>query len=388
MWRRLVGMAVFLVAAASSLAVPLAQRAVARPGPKATVLWKIAQPGWGRADADGAMAFFLTDRHDVVGVDAADGNIRWTQRTTDVDPSIGTGVVLAGGTLLAGDYNLHAYVRTSGALRWRFVPSTGFAPGVFLGSATPTVAFAGSGSGDLYAIDLATGLARWTAVVSPFTTSVFEPVFDGDTVFAGYTTFSAPTSGGVIALDAENGEEKWRASLHAPAGSTLGAGAAGPVVVAGDVVIASNRAGSIDAFSRVDGVPLWSIPALNLPLFPNAPVPELPGPKPDIRALAVSGSTLFAGSSVGYTIAYDLSTRRERWRHMGLQNGSIAVRITADEQCVYVPSFAGRVTAIDVRSGSERWQFGDYLNRAVWPPAVVGDLAYVSAFGGLFQLKR
>ena len=365
-----------------------AQRAVARPGPQATVLWKVNTRAYGHAAVDSSTVYFLSGSHQVTAVSLVNGSVRWQRETGEADPVVGNGVVLAGTTVIAGDYNVTAWDRTTGAFRWRFVPPIGFGAGAYLGAVAGDMVLAGSASGQVYAIDWSSGLARWIATVEDGTRAlVYEPVLDGDLVFAGYTVMSTPTHGGVVALSAGTGEERWRVELPRPPNG-IGVGAAGKPLVIDDLVVVANRDGSIHALARNDGESRWVVTGLNLPLFPNSPFPEPPGPKTDFRALAASGRTLFAGSLLGYVVAYDLDTRRERWRHLGGQNGSIGFHLTADAQALYFPSFSGRLTAVNVTNGVERWRIGDGLNTFLFPPALDGSAAYASAFGGFYALRK
>jgi outer membrane protein assembly factor BamB len=364
------------------------QRAVARPGPQASVIWKVDGGAYGHAAVDSSSAYFLSRTHEVTAVDRATGSIRWRRHTGEVDPMVGNGVALASDVVVAGDYDITAWNRTTGAFRWRFVPAVGFGPGAYLGSVTDQTVFAGSGSGQVHAVDTPSGRPRWMAVVEDSVqTVVYEPVLDGDMVFVSYTAMSAPTWGGVVALDASTGHERWRSVLPA-ASNGIGVGAAGKPLVVENLVLVANRDGSIHALARLTGVPVWVIPPLGLPLIPNSPVPQPPGPRADFRALARHERTLFAGSLVGYIVAYDLDSRRELWRHMGGQNGSIGFHMAVDAQALYFPSFSGRLTAVSIARGVERWRIGDWQNAIYFPPALSGDVAYASAAGGFYALRR
>lgn len=191
-------------------------------------------------------------------------------------------------------------------------------------------------------------------------------------MFAGYTQFTAPQTGGVVALDTVTGREQWRTAFPAATNLRVGVGSAGGVVVVNGVVIAAAGDGRIHGLRRVTGAHLWSIP----------PVGE---GAPDVRALAVTGRTLFAGSLTGRVVAYDTSTRRERWRDGDPLDGSIAFEIASDRRNVYVPYLAGRLVALDAATGVERWRTRDDLKGFVWPPAPgAGRLVAAASVAGLF----
>jgi outer membrane protein assembly factor BamB len=367
---------------------PVGRRAVARPGPEASVIWKLAMHAYGHAAADPATAYFLSASHEVVAVSSHDGALRWRQPTGESDPVVGNGVQLAGSTLVAGDYNITAWDRETGTFRWRFVPSRGFGPGAYLGAVNDELVFAGSASGHLYGIELESGRTRWMRTIADGgQTVVYEPVLDRDLLAAAFATIATPTAGGLAVFEALSGRELWRV-LFPVSANGIGVGAAGKPLMVSGLVIVANRDGVIHAFARDTGAPAWTLPALDVRLLPDSPVPAPPGPRPDFRALAASGRALFAGSLFGDVIAYDLDTRQERWRHLGGQNGSIGFHLSADTQTLYFPAFSGRLTAVHTATGVERWRIGDRDNMFLFPPVIAGDVAYATAFTGFYALRR
>jgi outer membrane protein assembly factor BamB len=82
--------------------------------------------------------------------------------------------------------------------------------------------------------------------------------------------------------------------------------------------------------------------------------------------------------------AFDLEARRERWRFALAEGGSVALRLTVDRDTVYVPHLGGRLVALSVADGHQRWQIGGLSDGLSWAPAVVGDVAYAAARAGLF----
>jgi len=99
----------------------------------------------------------------------------------------------------------------------------------------------------------------------------------------------------------------------------------------------------------------------------------------DFRSLARSGRTLVAGSLTGVVDAYDLTTHEKRWRYSGELNGSIAFALGADERYVYVPYVGGRLVALNIADGTERWRKTicdlDLYYYASAAPIVAGQLA-------------
>ena len=138
--------------------------------------------------------------------------------------------------------------------------------------------------------------------------------------------------------------------------------------------------GGLRALSRAAGDLLWELPAVTRP--------DGRRQERDWRALALSGTSLVAGSLSGVVTAFDMRTRRERWRFVLPEGGSVALRLTVDGDTVYVPHLGGRLVALSVADGRERWQMGGLSDGFSWAPAVVGDVAYAAARAGLFALPR
>jgi outer membrane protein assembly factor BamB len=348
-------------------------------------VWHVDGRGHGRPAVGSGIVYFLSARHEVRAFDAQTGGALWTADTGEPGAATsGSAVVLSGDAVVAGDYNLVAFDRRTGAFRWRFVPAIGYAPGIYVGGATSDVVLAGSAEGRLYAVWSATGELKWNAVVSadPLTT-VFAPVTDGTVIAAGYTTFHAPNAGGVVLLDLASGRELWRAEFPKAPDPLLGTGSAGGPVIAGNVICASSGDGTIYMFDRRDGSVRWSIPGIpGLPGILRGPLspPQESAHGADYRPLALSGSTLIAGSLKGPVVAYDLRTRRRRWRYVDEGGGSVAFGISADEEAVYVPFYSGRQVALDLESGRERWRTADPRAGFLW--RAVSDSRRVYLAGG------
>jgi len=295
---------------------------------------------------------------------------------------------------VVGDYNLIAFDRTTGAFRWRFVPLVGYGPGIYLGHATPSLVLAGSPAGRVYAISTAAGELVWSAVIAnDGRTTVFQPVVDRGDVAVVFATFSAPPRGGAALLDLATGRERWRASFPAVADSLLGTGAAGGPVMTDDLVITASGDGTIHAFDRRNGMTRWTLPPV-VTSIPGIPAPG-PGPRPpplssgaDFRPLTVSGRTLIAGSLGSHVVAYDLASRRERWRHVDIASGSVSFAAASDERYAYLPYVSGRHIAIDAVTGVERWRTGTHEGFR-WPAAAANGRVYLAGSkGGFVALQR
>ena len=349
--------------------------------PITTPRWQVVAAGRGQPAVMEDTAWFLTRTHDVFAVDIGTGRLRWRRSTGEPgDETLGSSVVAVDARIVAGDYALLAMDARSGERLWRFEPSDGYGPGLYLGDAGHGLVFAGSPAGRLYAVRAEDGVMAWSyrAAAEPKTT-VFEPVSSGIDVAAGYTTFGSRQGGGVILVDRDTGQERWRREFPGRGEEATGFG--GGVVFCGDAVIASSGDGEIHAFDCRTGRLLWTLPA----------VVRSDGRRQerDWRALAASGTTLVAGSASGIITAWDVETRRERWRYAHPDGGSTGGHLTAGDAVLYVPHLGGRLVSIDLRDGRPRWQTGGWADGFIWAPTMSRRGVYaVGSHAGLVELPH
>lgn len=378
---------VVLIAAAgaASAGVFAAQPSnVPTPGPTASVVWHLPGESVGRPTHDDDTAYFLSKSREVVALRTDTGAVRWRTgtgvRSTDAifgDTTAGTAVRLAGETVVAGDWDVVGFDRRTGRRRWTYEAPGGDGPGLFLGATAGEIVYTGSPDGRMYAIDAARGRLVWTTRVvdTPGVRStVFDPVVDGDLVAATYSTYDVPGVGGVAVLDAASGRVRWRTEFPKPREawqSTIRAG--GPVWV-DDMLVAAATDGNIYAFDAATGGVRWAFPRLEGPFSSAIASTDI-----DQRALVRAGRVVVAGSTTGLVVAYDVDTRRERWRHDAGYWGSTTFSLAADDRLVYLPFFGGFLVAVDLVSGQEQWRFGDFRMGFLWAPAPHGDRVYASA---------
>ncbi|MEQ1872057.1 MAG: PQQ-binding-like beta-propeller repeat protein, partial [Vicinamibacterales bacterium] len=298
--------------------------------------WSVVGAGWGRPAADDASAYFLTAEHHVVAIDLASSRVRWRQRTggSGARP-LGSRVLVAGSSVVAGDSALVALARHDGHERWRFDPDDGGTVGPYLGVASADTIYSGSSSGRLHAVVAASGVRRWSALPvggGPGTT-LYEPIVDGGQVFAGFTTFLPKKSGGVVAVDANTGAPLWRTLF--PSSRGRAEAWAGGLAVAGNLVIASSSSGQIVGFDRSTGETLWRVENIDgVASSGSGPPAASSDSAPDFRPIVVSKSQFVAGSLLGTVVAYDLETRRQRWSAGGRWLGSVAMAMVTDSDVV------------------------------------------------------
>ncbi|MEO7190145.1 MAG: PQQ-binding-like beta-propeller repeat protein [Vicinamibacterales bacterium] len=344
--------------------------------------WVVAGHARGTPDVRDHVVYFLSRGHEVVALDAQTGVLRWRGSTMGGgEATQGTRVILVGDLLVAGDYDLFGFDRTDGRLRWRLVPEDGFGLGVYLGAACEGAVFAGSPAGRVYAVKAESGGVLWSKLVGSDTT-VFAPVPTSDLVVAGFTSFGKTQTGGVVAWDRVSGEERWRRSFPAWNVPAVGTGAAGGPLAAGSWIIASSHEGVIYALDRLTGRVSWVIPNLGQRADGRGPSAQ------DFRPLAVVGELLVAGSLTGEVVAYELATRRVRWRSVPV-SASVAFGLAADDETVYVPYLTGQVVALHVSTGVERWRMGGSAHGFSWVPLVAETGVYLAGSeAGFVALSR
>ena len=345
--------------------------------------WQVPGEGRGTPALRAGTAYFLTRHHEVVAIDAETGQVRWKRTTGEPgDETLGSSVIAAGETVIAGDYTLLAFDAGTGAMRWRFEPPEGYGAGLYLGDTLAGDVFAGSPSGRLYSVGALDGRLHWSALASPGgnKTTVFRPVTQGDVVAAGYTTFGDAISGGVLAVDRRTGREKWRREFPAIAPGVPTGFGGGPVIFDA-IVVAASGDGTIYGMDSGTGATMWSLPP--------AVRPDGRRQDRDWRGLAAIGTTLIAGSASGTVTAFDVRTRKEKWRFAHPDGGSTGLRLTVSAAAVYVPHLGGLLVSLDVQDGHLRWQTGGFGDGFSWAPAVDGGSVYAAASrAGLFALDR
>src|ERR1051325_1386642 len=142
------------------------------------VIWRADGQGWGAAAVDAKKVYFLGAGHDVIAVDKASGARRWRSFTGDPGAdTFGRSVIVAGGVVVAGDVDIHAFNPSTGAKVWDYYAADRFAqPGSFIMSTDGQTVFAGSFNGKAYALDAARGAVKWIFDLGATTSVVSDPV--------------------------------------------------------------------------------------------------------------------------------------------------------------------------------------------------------------------
>ncbi len=210
-------------------------------------------------------------------------------------------------------------------------------------------------SGTVQALDEVTHVARWTR-------ELHSPV-DGSPAVSDGRVFVGTDAGEVVALDVATGMDAWRFSA---AGRVRGSAA-----IVGSVLFAGSDDGNVYALDAATGKQRWE-QSLGAPVS---------------RGVAVADGVVYAGATGGRFDALDAATGEVRWNRDNLGPGEVATPMVADG-LVFVASGllevgpGDRISALDVRDGTDRWQFATPDGQPLYNGAVANGAVYVSSNNG------
>ena len=286
-------------------------------------------------------------------------------------------VTIAGNLVCVGDGDAVCVHGSDGSLAWRYAPRDTVSD-LASTAASRTDLFVGlRNSGAVVALDLATGLPRWSVDLrqgAPLYLIIFGISVSGDTVYVGTDQWLTPAGGrsrgSVYALDSRTGREIWHYQTPGDHGSIAGA----PVVTDRLLVVNDVDAHVLIAIDRADGHEVWRT-ALPLPGGGHVTSEHAP---------IVYHDTVYAGSRDTHVYAIDLASGRVIWDHA--RGGSINY-ITACGNKIIGQDFGlivtDRGTHQNVRAPSGTTVSGDLMLSAF---AVENDTAFVTSTKAVFAI--
>ncbi len=300
------------------------------------------------------------------------GQVEWAFGTGGPvrgSPTIDGDLVVVG----SGDGRFYAIDRESGEERWRFQAGAAIHSSAAVHGG---LVYFGDRSNSFYALDRRTGHQRWRVETGPdrpwhwghegwdyFTSS---PAVAGDLIVVG------SGNGDIYAFDAASGSERWRVS-------TGGRVRSSPAIADGTAYVGSAD-GYLYAVDLGTGELRWRFGTEGAS-FNSA---EFGFDRKTIQSSpAVAGGTIFFGSRDGKFYAVDASTGVLSWRFdhstpwvpssPAIYQGSAIVG-TSDGLFLH---------AMDVNTGDELWRF-ETGDRVFSSPAVSGGVVYVGVHSGRF----
>ncbi len=350
----------------------------------ARIIWSVeGYRGWGTPAYDDERVYFSTTDHYIVAVDRETGRQVWTTRLPIPLPAYhGSGVVMAGGTVIAGDQDVFGLDPQTGSIRWQFAPTGALNTGLMLPGAAGSNVIVASTSGSLFSVDASTGATKWaTRLLGEEDVRVFSPIVIDGEIFVSFTqTFSSTDQqGGVARVGLETGAVIWWRYLPRPSDPARWSSTIEPAVV-GDVVVAGSRDGPTFAFQRSSGDLAWTLP----------PAPELltgPGaPFQEIAPITSDGKLVFIGSSQGRLRAVDPASGNIVWERPP-DRGGIGW-LTADSSAVAEVFSNGELQLLTPGAGVLLFRTSPEKTIALFTPMLAEDEVYFSGFRGLFAVRR
>src|SRR5690606_35194850 len=277
------------------------------------------------------------------------------------------GPSVAGGRVFAAavEGGVSALDLQTGQSLWHYASDLALAGGPGVGDG---LVVAGGLEGDVVALDAETGALRWTAKVG-------NEVLAAPVIGQGVVLVRS-IDGRVTAFDANSGNRLWFWERETPALSVRGSGS--PLLGPGLLFVGSDD-GTLSAISLSDGRLLWeqtvAAPEGRSELDRMADIDGTP---------ALEGTTIFATSYKGRTMAIDGPSGRPMWAHDAGGPGSVGVGI--DKVVVTDPK--GTVWGLDKATGTAMWQQDALARRNVTAPAVQGDYAVVGDYEGYLHWLR
>jgi outer membrane protein assembly factor BamB len=328
-------------------------------------------------------AYFGSNDHYLYAVNLTDGMQRWKFKT---DGRVTSSPAVYQGRVYFGSYdgNIYSVDAKTGEQRWKFAsegehrftarhihgadPAAESMPDPFdLYLSSPTVlqdtVYVGSGDGNIYAINAASGALRWKFHTGNVVHA--SPALANDTVYVGsWDSF-------FYALNAKSGQERWRFKTGEDHVTSNQVGIQSSAVIADGVVYFGCRDSNLYALDAATGAKKWA--------FSNKGSWVISTP-------IVADETLyFATSDSGLFHAVDAKTGTAKYS-LSFHHWPMFSSPAIAGRTLYIGSHAGTLIAIDLDKHATAWTFStDGANRnAAALTQKNGDPDYSQAFGDLF----
>jgi outer membrane protein assembly factor BamB len=225
---------------------------------------------------------------------------------------------------------------------------------------------AGSGKGDLLALDQATGQVRWKVTLSSEVTGQLLAVAD--------IVIARTGDGSVHGLAVADGSRKWLYTRNLPALSLRGSGG---MVVGDGMLYVGFPGGKLVALDASNGAQLWEA-TVALPRGAT----ELERVADVMGNPAVDERQVCAVAYQGRVACFDRRNGAPLWVRDTSSNSGLAM----DERNVYVTDDKDAVTAYDKTSGRAGWRQDKLSRRQVTAPLALGDWVVVADREGVVHV--
>ena len=267
----------------------------------------------------------------------------------------------------------------------KLIQGWSFGTGAQIGNPIVTdgsTAYADSGDGYLYAIDVLTGAQRWRFRTYYGNAWATSPAISGNLIYVPCLVGGSSQQNGLCAVNRVSGALRWSYydNCNCLPPSAIGEG---PVVSGSTVVIGYYnkhvyRNYTITALDSTTGAVLWVILAGN-----NTVGYGLENSTP-----AIDNGNIFAADAAG-VCSYQLATGNVNWCN-GPSDGGTAPAVS--NGVVYVNTFSHGFYALNETTGSQIWQYAPCSgcgNGYDDPPAIAGSTVYFSGInqGYLYALN-
>jgi outer membrane protein assembly factor BamB len=332
---------------------------------------------------DGGVVFFASYDGNFYAVDTATGKKQWSFKTAGErrfagkhlhgsvpmaetmpdpfdfylsSPTVWNGVVYFG----SGDGNVYALDEASGTLKWKF--QTGDVV-----HASPAIAdgalFIGSWDSYFYALDAATGNEKWRFKTGEDPNIHNQVGIQSSAAVNDGVVYFGCRDSNLYALDAASGQKKW--AFNNQGSWVIGS----PAVKDGKVYFATSDTSTLYAVDANSGSAVMSLKYNRWPLFSSP---------------AIAGNMLYMGSHEGKLMAIDLAAQKTAWTFQtdgSIQNGPAYTK--QDGTPKYEAAFTDDFYETMVIGVNKMMTVGAVLSS----PVVVDNVIYVgSADGNLYAL--
>ncbi len=220
----------------------------------------------------------------------------------------------------------------------------------------------------VYAVDVASGSARWQYPAEPQRSRSFyaAPAItpDGNLLVGDFMNQ-------LTQIRAVDGLEVWG---PVPLSDDQNERIIGAPTIAGELVLVSSTDGRLYARSLADGSAVWTFPAESDP-----PLEEAIWAAP-----LVVGDRVYLAAMDHHVYAIDLSTGQGLWSSPPDLDGAVADTPILAGDRLLVGSFASRIVALDPDSGRELWRY-DTADWVWSSPAISSEVAYFGDLSGVLH---